>query len=327
MSILIVGGAGYIGSHVNKELSKNGYETVVLDDLSSGKKELVKWGRFYEGRLSDQKILDEIFTENKIEAVMHFAAFKAVGESVKDPEKYYFNNVAGPLILLKKMFEYKINKFIFSSSAATYGVPQYLPIDELHPTLSINPYGRTKLMVEQILQDYDRAYGFRSVALRYFNAAGADLESEVGEWPGSSSNLIPLVMEVAMGNTPVQKIFGNDFETEDGYCVRDYIHVSDLAASHVKALEFLKKEDRSEIFNLGNGKGFSVKEVIEMAREVTGKEIKTEVVERREGDPAVLIASAEKAKNQLGWTPKYPDLRTIVETAWKWRLKIEEVKN
>lgn len=324
MTILIVGGAGYIGSHVNKELNKQGYETVVLDDLSSGKKELVKWGKLYEGKLDDKLLLNKIFSENKIEAVMHFAAFKAVGESVINPEKYYLNNIASTLALLRSMREHGVNKFIFSSSAATYGVPQYVPIDEHHPTKPINTYGRSKLMVEQILGDYDKAYGFRSVALRYFNAAGADLETEVGEWPGSSSNLIPLVMEVAIGKTSEQKIFGNDFETEDGYGVRDYVHVFDLATAHIKALEFLNKEDRSEVFNLGNGEGYSVKEVIDMAREVTGKEIKTVVEGRREGDPATLIASAEKAKKILNWNPIYPDLKTIVESAWKWRLKLEE---
>lgn len=322
MNILIVGGAGYIGSHINKLLTNQGHQTIVLDDLSSGKKDLVKWGKLVEGDLGDQELVKKVLREEKIEAVMHFAAFKAVGESVKEPAKYYKNNVAKTLELLNAMIAENVKYFIFSSSAATYGSPKYIPIDENHPTDPINPYGRTKLMVEQILKDFDVAYGLKYVALRYFNAAGADVETDVGEWPGSSSNLIPLVMEVAMGKTSEQKIFGNDFETPDGYGVRDYIHVSDLAEAHLKALDYLKVNNKSEVLNLGIGKGFSVLEVIESARIVTGREIRTEVVARREGDPAILIACSDKAKKILDWEPKITNLDEIVKTAWEWRKKL-----
>lgn len=321
--ILIVGGAGYIGSHINKELTKAGYETLVLDDLSSGKKELVKWGRLIEGKLDNEIILDKIFLENKIEAVMHFAAFKAVGESVLDPEKYYLNNVGGPLVLLKKMRQYGVNKFIFSSSAATFGNPKYSPIDELHPQNPINPYGRTKLIIENILADYSKAYGLNSVSLRYFNAAGADLDSECGEWTGSSSNLIPLVLDAAIGRREDIKIFGTDYETPDGTCIRDYIHVTDLASAHIKALEYLINGGQTDFFNLGNGKGYSVKEVIEMAKKITKVDFKVVEASRREGDPAILVADSTKARKVLGWEPKYPDLEIIVDSAWKWNQKLE----
>jgi len=322
--ILIVGGAGYIGSHVNKELARAGYETLILDDLSSGKRELVKWGKLIEGKLDDEVILDKIFSENKIEVVMHFAAFKAVGESVLDPEKYYLNNVAGPLVLLKKMRQYGVSKFIFSSSAAIFGNPQYSPIDEKHPQNPINPYGQTKLMIEHILADYSKAYGLNSVALRYFNAAGADLESECGEWTGSSSNLIPLVLDAAIGRREDIKIFGTDYETPDGTCVRDYIHVTDLALAHIKALVYLNRGGLTEFFNLGNGKGYSVKEVVEMAKKITKVDFRVVEAPRREGDPAVLVAESIKARQVLGWEPKYPDLEIIVESAWKWNQKLAE---
>ncbi len=322
--ILNVGGAGYIGSHVNKELARAGYETLILDDLSSGKRELVKWGKLIEGKLDDEVILDKIFSENKIEVVMHFAAFKAVGESVLDPEKYYLNNVAGPLVLLKKMRQYGVSKFIFSSSAVIFGNPQYSPIDEKHPQNPINPYGQTKLMIEHILADYSKAYGLNSVALRYFNAAGADLESECGEWAGSSSNLIPLVLDAAIGRREDIKIFGTDYETPDGTCVRDYIHVTDLASAHIKALEYLNQGGQTEFFNLGNGKGYSVKEVVEMAKKITKVDFKVVEAPRREGDPAVLVADSTKARQVLGWEPKYPDLEIIVESAWKWNQKLAE---
>jgi UDP-glucose 4-epimerase len=316
--ILIVGGAGYIGSHINKDLNKKGYQTLILDDLSSGKEALVKWGKLVVGSLGDEAVLEKIFSENKIETVMHFGAFKAAGESVVNPEKYYFNNVANTLTLLKVMKKYGVDKFIFSSSAAVYGVPQYNPMDEKHPKSPINPYGRTKLMVEEILEDYSVAYGLKYVALRYFNAAGADPEVEVGEWPGGCANLIPVIFDVVSGRKPELKVFGTDYETADGTCIRDYIHVSDLADAHVKAVEYLNNGGVSDKFNLGNGNGFSVKEVINIAKEVTGVDFKVVEAERRPGDPAILMADSKKAREILGWQPTHQDLREIVETGWKW---------
>ena len=316
--ILIVGGAGYIGSHINKELNKQGYQTVVFDNLSSGKKELVKWGEFFEGDLGKIETIREVFKKYPIEAVLHFAAFKAVGESVTDPQKYYKNNVANTLNLFEVMKENGVNKFIFSSSAATFGEPQYIPIDEKHPTNPINPYGETKLIVEHIMRDYDKAYGMRYISLRYFNACGADLEADVGEWPGSSSNLIPLVLDAAIGRREDIKVFGDDYDTPDGTCIRDYIHVTDLAEAHVLALKKLLDGGNSDVFNLGNGKGFSVKEVIDMAKKITGIDFKVTMAERRAGDPPVLVADATKAKEVLGWKPQYADLETIVASAWKW---------
>ena len=320
--ILIVGGAGYIGSHINKELTKQGFETVVFDNLSSGKKELVKWGEFIQGDLGNINDIREVFKKYQIEGVMHFAAFKAVGESVVDPQKYYKNNVANTLNLFEVMKENNVNKFIFSSSAATFGEPQYIPIDEKHPQSPINPYGETKLIVEHIMRDYSKAYDMRYVALRYFNACGADLEADVGEWPGSSSNLIPLVLDAAIGRREDIKVFGNDYPTPDGTCIRDYIHVTDLAEAHVLALKYLMDGGASECFNLGNGKGFSVKEVIDMAKKVTGIDFKVTEVERRAGDPPELVADAAKAREILKWQPKYNDLETIVSSAWKWHQKV-----
>jgi len=322
--ILIVGGAGYIGSHVNKELSKQGYETVVFDNLSSGRKELAKWGEFFQGDLGNIEDIRNVFKQYPIEAVLHFAAFKAVGESVVDPQKYYFNNVANTLNLFKVMRENEVNKFIFSSSAATFGNPQYLPIDEKHPVNPINPYGETKLIVEHIMRDYSNAYGFKYVALRYFNACGADLEGETGEWQGSSSNLIPLVLDVAIGAREDIKIFGTDYPTPDGTCIRDYIHVTDLADAHVLALKYLMDGGESDVFNLGNGKGFSVKEVVDMAKKITGIDFKVANVERRAGDPPELIADSKKAREVLKWEPKYFDLETIVSSAWNWHKQFKK---
>ena len=320
--ILIVGGAGYIGSHINKELNKQGFKTVVFDNLSSGKKELVKWGEFFEGDLGDVETIREVFKKYPIEAVLHFAAFKAVGESVIDPQKYYQNNVANTLNLFKVMLENNVKKFIFSSSAATFGEPQYIPIDEKHPQSPINPYGETKLMVEHIMRDYSKAYDFRYIALRYFNACGADLEADVGEWPGSSSNLIPLVLDAAIGRREDIKVFGTDYDTPDGTCVRDYIHVTDLADAHVLALKYLMDGKESQCFNLGNGKGFSVKEVIDAAKKITGIDFKVTNADRRAGDPPILVADAKLAREILDWKPQYADLETIVSSAWKWHQKI-----
>ncbi len=322
--ILIVGGAGYIGSHINKELNKQGYKTVVFDNLSSGKKELVKWGEFFEGDLGNIENIREVFKKYPIEAVLHFAAFKAVGESVTDPQKYYLNNVSSTLNLFKVMRENNVDKFIFSSSAAVYGVPQYMPIDEKHPTNPINPYGETKLIIEHIMRDYSAAYDFKYVSLRYFNACGADLDGETGEWQGSSSNLIPLVLDAAIGAREEIGIFGIDYPTPDGTCVRDYIHVTDLADAHVLALKYLLDGGKSECFNLGNGKGFSVKEVVSMAKKVTGIDFKVTEKDRRAGDPPELIADSKKAKEILKWEPKYFDLETIISSAWNWHKRFKK---
>lgn len=319
--ILIVGGAGYIGSHINKELNKQGFETIIFDNLVSGHDWSVKWGKFVKGDLANIEDIRKVFRENKIEAVMDFAGSIEVGESVKNPQKYYDNNVANTLNLLKVMMEADVKKFIFSSTAATFGNPQYTPIDEKHPQSPINPYGMTKLMVEKILMDYDKAYDFKSVRLRYFNASGADIDGEIGEAHNPETHLIPLVIEAVMGKREDIKIFGTDYETPDGTCVRDYIHVTDLAEAHILALKYLIDGGESDDFNLGNGVGFSVKEVIEAVKKVTGKEFKISEVERREGDPAVLVASSEKIKDKLKWKPLFTDIEEIVKTAWNWHQK------
>jgi UDP-glucose 4-epimerase len=319
--ILIVGGAGYIGSHINKELNKQGYKTLVVDNLSTGKKELVKWGEFVEADLADKNKLLEIFDKYKIEVVMHFAASKAVGESVTDPAKYYRNNVVNALNLLEAMKEKGVKNLIFSSSAAVYGVPQYMPIDENHPLNPINPYGQTKYIIEKMLADFETAYGLKYVALRYFNACGADLDGETGEWQGSSQNLIPQVLDAVIGARSEIGIFGTNYPTPDGTCVRDYIHVSDLASAHVLALKNLLDTNKSEIYNLGNGRGFSVREVITAVKKITGREFGVVETSRRAGDSAVLVASSDKIKAELGWKPKYIMIEEIVVSAWRWHQK------
>jgi len=321
MKILIVGGAGYIGSHINKELTKKGFETVVFDSLVKGHQEAVKWGEFFQGDLANIEDLRQVFTKYKIDAVLHFAAFIEVGESVKDPQKYYQNNVKNTLNLFQVMLENDVKKLIFSSTAATFGNPQYTPIDELHPQVPINPYGQAKLMVEKILADYDFAYGLKYVALRYFNACGADLDNEIGENHTPESHLIPLILDAAIGKREDIKIFGTDYPTPDGTCVRDYIHVTDLAQAHILALQYLLDGNDSNSFNLGNGKGFSVKEVIDAAKKVTGVDFKVTEVERRAGDPPELVADSTKAKQVLKWQPQYADLETIVKSAWAWHQK------
>jgi UDP-glucose 4-epimerase len=316
--ILIVGGAGYIGSHINKELSKLGYETVIFDSLVKGHKEAVKWGELFEGDLGNIEQIREVFKKYKIDAVIHFAAFIEVGESVKDPQKYYQNNVKNTLNLLQVMLENDVKKIIFSSTAATFGNPQYTPIDEKHPQVPINPYGQAKLMVEKVLSDYDVAYGLKYVALRYFNACGADADTDIGENHNPESHLIPLILDAAIGKREDIKIFGTDYPTPDGTCVRDYIHVTDLAQAHILALKKLLDGDESDNFNLGNGKGFSVKEVIEAAKKVTGINFKVVETEKRAGDPPVLVADSKKAKEILGWKPQFADIETIISSAWKW---------
>ena len=321
-TILIAGGAGYIGSHMNKELTRKGYRTVLIDNLSAGHREFARWGEFNHCDLGDSAALRAVFSKYSISTVMHFCAFTDVGESVKDPQKYYINNVKNTINLLQVMREFSVNKFIFSSTAAIFGEPVSIPIAEEHPKEPINPYGRTKLMVERILEDYARAYDLRYVALRYFNAAGADPECEVGEWHTPETHLIPLVLDAALGARENIAVFGTDYDTPDGTCVRDYIHVTDLAGAHIAALEHLDRRGGSDAFNLGNGKGFSVREVIETARKVTGKNIHAVEKERRAGDPAVLIADSNRAQSVLKWKPAHSDIDAIIETAWRWHLKL-----
>ena len=322
--ILIVGGAGYIGSHVNKLLTEKNYETIVLDNLSCGHKESVKWGKFCQVDLADVDKLDEVFTNYDIEAVMHFSSFIEVGESVQNPEKYYTNNVVNTMNLLNVMKKHDVKKFIFSSTCATYGIPQKIPLVEDHPQNPINPYGWTKLMVERILKDYDAAYGLKSVILRYFNASGADESGEIGEAHDPESHLIPLILDAAIQKRDNIKIFGTDYDTPDGTCIRDYIHVTDLADAHLLALEYLKKENTSNEFNLGNGRGFSVREVIESVKKVTGRTFNVVETQRREGDPAILIGSSQKAQELLGWNPQHAEIDKIVETAWNWHKKLNK---
>lgn len=317
-NILVVGGAGYIGSYMCKYLSKNGYNPVVLDNLIYGHRQAVKYGPFFKGSMDDSALLDQIFSEYQIAAVMHFAAFCYVGESVLQPARYYQNNVANTLNLLAVMLRKRVSRFIFSSSCATYGEPVEIPITENHIQNPINPYGRSKLMVEEILEDFSNAYELKYVSLRYFNAAGADPDGELGEDHTPETHLIPLVLETALGKRETINIFGDDYPTEDGTCIRDYIHIDDLAQAHLLAMERLMNGLPGGCFNLGNGSGHSVMRLIETARKVTCKIIPFKVVGRRPGDPAVLIGSSEKAIKELGWHPLFPELATIIETAWKW---------
>lgn len=321
--ILIVGGAGYIGSHVNKELHKRGYDTVVYDNLIYGHKEAVKWGHFEYGDLRDTNRLEQIFSTYDIEAVFHFAAFAYVGESVKNPSKYYNNNVAATINLLDAMVRHNVKYFVFSSTCATYGQPDVMPITEDMPQRPINPYGASKLMVERILEDYETAYGLHSVCLRYFNAAGDDPDTEIGEMHDPETHIIPLVLDAAIGKKQNIHVFGTDYDTPDGSCVRDYIHVLDLADAHIRALDYMKKENTSNRFNLGTCNGISVLEMIEAAKKVTGREIEVVYDERRAGDPAELVGSNVKAKEILGWEPQYSDIETILEHAWAWHQKME----
>ena len=318
MDILVTGGAGYIGSHCCKELRRRGYKPVTLDNLVYGHRESVRWGPFFEGSIDERKILDNILKQHKIQAVLHFAAFAYVGESVTDPKKYYQNNLKGTIGLLDALIAHGVKHFIFSSSCATYGIPGKVPIDETHPQHPINPYGKTKWMVEEILKDYSIAYPIDFMSLRYFNAAGADSEAEIGEDHDPETHLIPLVLDVAKGRSDKVNVFGTDYDTEDGSCIRDYIHVTDLADAHVLALEKLLEGHQSEFINLGTGKGYSVLKVIEIASKVTGVDISYDVTERRPGDPAILVAANDKARRVLGWSPRFPDLDTIVTSAWKW---------
>lgn len=318
MAILVCGGAGYIGSHMVAELLEKGEEVVILDNLQKGHRKSLLGGKFYEGDLRDDRILNLVFTENKIDAVIDFAADSLVGESVVEPLKYFENNIGSTINLLKAMRDHNVRHIVFSSTAATYGEPERVPVLEDDKTMPTNPYGESKLAVEKILKWCDKAYGITYTVLRYFNAAGAHISGKIGEDHNPESHLIPLILEVALGKREKIMIFGEDYKTEDGTCVRDYVHVTDLANAHLLALKRLKKGGESITCNLGNGKGFSVKEVIEVVRKVTGCDIKAETAQRRAGDPAVLIASSDKAKRELGWNPKYNSLQTIIETAWEY---------
>lgn len=319
--ILILGGAGYIGSHANKLLSQRGYDTVVFDNLICGHRDFVKWGNFVLGDLADRDQLRLCFQQYPIDAVMHFSAFALVGESVNDPAKYYRNNVMHTINLLDVMREFSVQCLVFSSTCSTYGVPISIPIYEDHPQAPINPYGWSKFMIEQILKDYDRAYGIKHVNLRYFNAAGADPDADVGERHRPETHLIPLTLDVAIGKLPEIKIYGTDYETPDGTCIRDYIHVTDLSDAHILALDYLRDGGNSDSFNLGNGEGCSVREVIQMAEKVTGCKIRSVETQRRAGDPPELIGSSHKAREILGWRPQFADLHAIITTAWRWHQK------
>jgi UDP-glucose 4-epimerase len=322
--ILVVGGAGYIGSHAVLALKAQGFEPLVLDNLVYGHRELVEevlQVPLVVGDTQDRALLDDLFRREAIAAVMHFAAFTYVGESVTDPARYYRNNVYGTLTLLEAMQTADIQRFVFSSTCAIYGTPVTLPIPEDHSQSPINPYGRTKWMVEHILSDFHQAYGLESVAFRYFNAAGADPEGRLGEDHNPETHLIPLVLQTALGQRAAIQIYGTDYETPDGTCIRDYIHVSDLADAHVLGLDYLLSGGKSCAINLGNGQGFSVREIIQGAERVTGCTIPTQEVARRPGDPPILVGSSEKARQLLGWTPRYTELETILAHAWGWHQK------
>ncbi|MGX6978797.1 UDP-glucose 4-epimerase GalE [Vagococcus elongatus] len=319
MIIAVLGGAGYIGSHAVDQLIKKGYEVVVIDNLLTGHKEAVhEKARFYEGDIRDKVFMQSVFSKEKIEGVVHFSASSLVGESVEQPLKYFNNNVYGTQITLEVMKEFDVKYIVFSSTAATYGEPEDIPILETAKTLPKSPYGESKLMMEKMLYWCDVAYGIKSVALRYFNVAGAQLEAKIGEDHTPESHLVPIILQTALGQRKEITVFGDDYDTPDGTCIRDYVHVVDLCDAHILALEYLKAHNQSNVFNLGSSEGFSVKEMIDVARQVTEKEIPEKIGERRAGDPAVLVASSEKAQKVLGWQPQHTNVKTIMETAWKW---------
>lgn len=321
-SILVTGGAGYIGSHCCKSLKKQGFNPIVVDNLIYGHRSSVQWGEFIHADIGDINRIETIFKSYKIDAVMHFSAFAYVGESVTSPDKYYSNNLCSTVNLINCMIRNDVKTFVFSSTCATYGDPEYTPIDEKHPQNPINPYGKTKLMVEQVLKDYDYAYGLKYMCLRYFNAAGADIDVEIGEMHDPETHLIPLVLDAASGIRPSIKVFGNDYLTPDGTCVRDYIHVSDLADAHIRALKILFEGGKSDCINLGTGTGHSVLEVIHAAESVVGRKITLEINPRREGDPPMLVAANAKALSVLGWHPQITSIEKIISSAWKWHQSI-----
>ncbi|MGP1680941.1 MAG: UDP-glucose 4-epimerase GalE [Giesbergeria sp.] len=325
MKILVVGGAGYIGSHMVKMLNQQGASVTTLDDLSSGHRDAVLWGKFVQGNCGDRRLLNSLLSIH-FDAVMHFASFSSVGESVRCPDRYYQNNFFNTISLLDAMRFHGINRFIFSSTAAIFGEPMYVPIDEQHPQLPISPYGRTKLMVEQLLADYGQAYGMKYVCLRYFNAAGADPDGQLGERHDVETHLIPLVLQVASGRRPRFSLFGHDYPTADGTCIRDYIHVQDLCLAHWLALQSLMNGADSQVYNLGCGNGYSVQEVINTVERMTKRKIPVESGSRRVGDPACLIADSRMAHDNLGWHPQYPNLSTIIEHAWSWEVKRAQIE-
>lgn len=324
-SILVTGGAGYIGSHACKALARAGYQPIAYDSLVYGHEWAVKWGPFEHGDILDRPCLDKVIGQYRPSAIMHFAAFAYVGESVGDPGKYYRNNVAGSLILLEAARDHGIEQFVFSSTCATYGIPERLPITEDTAQWPINPYGTSKLMVERMLADFGVAHGLQSIALRYFNAAGADPDNEIGEDHDPETHLIPLVLDAASGRRSHITVFGTDYDTADGTCVRDYIHVTDLADAHVKALQALGARHQSNVYNLGNGRGFSVLEVIQAVEHATGFKVPVQRGPRRAGDTAALISDATKAREDLGWQPQIAGLDEIVRTAWAWHQRAESI--
>ncbi|WP_413488312.1 UDP-glucose 4-epimerase GalE [Carnobacterium divergens] len=321
MTILVLGGAGYIGSHGVDQLIEKGYQVVVVDNLQTGHKEAIhKDARFYQGDIRDKAFLQGIFKKEKIDGVLHFAANSLVGESMEQPLMYFNNNVYGTQIVLEVMEEFDVKKIVFSSSAATYGEAKVMPIAESAPTNPTNPYGETKLMMEKMLKWCEEAYQMNYVALRYFNVAGAKINGQIGEDHTPETHLIPLVLQTALGQRAQLSIFGNDYDTPDGTCIRDYVHVQDLIAAHILALEYLEAGNSSNIFNLGSSTGFSVQEIVEAARKITGKEIPTKVEARRAGDPSTLVAASQKAQEMLGWKPEYTTMETIIESAWNWHV-------
>ena len=319
MKVLVLGGAGYIGSHTVKALCEENIDVVVADNLVTGHIEAVdSRAKFYKGDIRDINFLDDLFSKEKIDAVIHFAAYSLVGESVTDPLKYYDNNLCGTKVLLESMVKNNVDKIVFSSTAATYGEPENIPILESDRTEPTNPYGETKLSMEKMFKWTANAHGLHFVSLRYFNACGADESGKIGEAHNPETHLIPIILQVPNGQREFVSIFGNDYPTKDGTCIRDYIHVTDLAQAHILAVKYLMNGGNSDIFNLGNGVGFSVREVIETARKVTGHPIPVKDAERRAGDPAQLIASSEKAKKVLGWKPEHDSLEEIIASAWNW---------
>jgi UDP-glucose 4-epimerase len=319
--ILVIGGAGYIGSHMVRCLLQSNCDVFILDNLSTGNRCLLQGDVWIEGNLGETGLLDKLFKTHRFDAVMHFAAFSQVGESMTNPLAYYRNNLSETMVLIDSMIRHDVKRFIFSSTAAVYGEPVEIPISEEHPCLPTNPYGNTKLAVERMLADCDAAHGLKYTALRYFNAAGADESGEIGELHDPETHLIPIIFKAAVREIDHIQVFGTDYPTKDGTCIRDYVHVNDLAQAHLLALDSLLSGGDSQVFNLGSSNGFSVKEVIRIAEKVTGEEIPVVETSRRPGDPAVLIASSKKIKRELGWKPAYAELETIIGTAWKWHRK------
>lgn len=321
MSILVLGGAGYIGSHAVDQLINKNYEVIVVDNLQTGHKQAVhEQAVFYQGDIRDKAFMQDIFKKESIDGVIHFAASSLVGESVEKPLMYFNNNVYGTQVVLEVMAEFGVKQIVFSSTAATYGEPKTMPIVETTPTNPENPYGESKLMMEKMMKWCDQAYGMRYVALRYFNVAGAKADASIGEDHDPETHLVPIILQAALGQREYLGIYGDDYDTKDGTCIRDYVYIEDLIAAHIAALEYLRNGNESNIFNLGSNNGYSVKEMLEAAREVTGKEIPAKILPRRAGDPSKLVASSEKAKEILGWQPKVTDIKEIIKTAWDWHI-------